>query len=150
MEKEEQRFLIKYLWMKNWGSTKINQELVTTLGADAYGRSQIKIWLQKSRNGDISSKDAPRTGRRPLTLSLPCGISSQVSFSQCPSTCAALPDERADDYGNSLKRVGIEKILAALGSPFSVLALKKLLLLKHRQKCYAFYRSQEKIISKES
>jgi hypothetical protein len=33
------------------GSKKIHQNLVTTLGADEYGRPQIKIWLQKLRNG---------------------------------------------------------------------------------------------------
>jgi hypothetical protein len=55
MEKEEQRFLIKYSWMKNWGSKAIHQELVITLRDDAYGRSQIKIWLLKFRNGDLLS-----------------------------------------------------------------------------------------------
>jgi hypothetical protein len=44
------------------GLKKFHQELVITLGADAYGRSQIKIWLQKSRNSDLSCKDAPHTG----------------------------------------------------------------------------------------
>jgi hypothetical protein len=68
MEKEEQRFLIKYFWMENWRSKKVYQEFVATLGADAYGRSQIKIWLQKFRNGDLSCKDAPPTERPPLTL----------------------------------------------------------------------------------
>jgi histone-lysine N-methyltransferase SETMAR len=68
MEKEEQRFVIKYFWMKNWGAKKIYQELVTTLGADAYSRSQIKIWLQKFKNGDLSCMDLPRPGRPLLTL----------------------------------------------------------------------------------
>jgi hypothetical protein len=36
MEKEEQRFVIKYLWMKDWGAKRIHQELVTRLGDDAY------------------------------------------------------------------------------------------------------------------
>jgi hypothetical protein len=53
MAKDEQRFLIKYLWMKNWGSENIHQELVITLGTDTYGRSQIKIWFQKFRSGDL-------------------------------------------------------------------------------------------------
>jgi hypothetical protein len=43
--KKEQRFLIIYFWTKNWGSEKNHQELVTTLEGDAYGRSQIEIWL---------------------------------------------------------------------------------------------------------
>jgi transposase len=40
---------------------------MVTLGVDAYGQSQIKVWLQKLRNGDLSCKDTPRTGRPPLT-----------------------------------------------------------------------------------
>jgi hypothetical protein len=53
MEKEEARFFIEHCWMNNWDSKQVHQELVTTLRADAYARSQIKIWLQKFRNGDL-------------------------------------------------------------------------------------------------
>jgi hypothetical protein len=53
---------------------------MTTLGADAYGLSQIKTWVQKVKNGDLSCKDAPRTGWPPLTLGATCGISSKASF----------------------------------------------------------------------
>jgi hypothetical protein len=56
MDEKEQRSLVKYFWMKNWRSKKIHQEFVVTLGADAYGRSQIKIWLQKVGNGDLARK----------------------------------------------------------------------------------------------
>jgi hypothetical protein len=55
MEKGEQRFLIKYSWVKNWGSKAIHQELVITLEADAYGRFQIKTRLLKFRNSDLLS-----------------------------------------------------------------------------------------------
>jgi hypothetical protein len=43
MEKEEQRFVIKCFWMKDWGAKRIRQEPVATLGDEAYGVSQIKI-----------------------------------------------------------------------------------------------------------
>jgi hypothetical protein len=36
-------------------------------------------------------------------------ISPKVSFYQCPSTCAALPAERTDVFGNSSERTGVEK-----------------------------------------
>jgi hypothetical protein len=39
-----------------------------TLGTDVYDRFQIKIWLQKFRNGNLSSKDSPCTRRQPLTI----------------------------------------------------------------------------------
>jgi hypothetical protein len=41
---------------------------VAILGADAHGRSQIKIWHQKFGNGDLSCQDGLRTGQPPLTL----------------------------------------------------------------------------------
>jgi hypothetical protein len=52
MEREEQRFVMKFLWLKGWGAKRIHEELMSTLGDDSYGVSQIKIWLQKIRNGD--------------------------------------------------------------------------------------------------
>jgi hypothetical protein len=41
---------------------------MNTLGDDAYGVSQIKIWLQKFRKGDLSCKDSPRSGQPLLTF----------------------------------------------------------------------------------
>jgi hypothetical protein len=41
---------------------------MSTLGDDSYRVSHIKIWLQKFRNGDLSCKDSPRSGRPLLTL----------------------------------------------------------------------------------
>jgi transposase len=70
MEKEEQRFVMKFLWLKDLGAKRIREELMSTLGDDLYGVSQIKIWLQKFRNGDLSCKDSPRSGRPLLTLGL--------------------------------------------------------------------------------
>jgi hypothetical protein len=68
MEKEEQRFVMKFIWLKGWGSKRIREELMSILGDDSYAVSQIKIWLQKSRNGDLSRKDSPRSGRLLFTL----------------------------------------------------------------------------------
>jgi hypothetical protein len=42
MEKVEQGFLIKYLWMNNWGSKEIVEQPMTTLGVDAYGGFKSK------------------------------------------------------------------------------------------------------------
>jgi hypothetical protein len=63
MEQEEQRFLIKYLWMENWGPEKITKnsrshsELIHTAGP-------------KSKYGprSLSRKDSPHARRRLLTL----------------------------------------------------------------------------------
>jgi hypothetical protein len=37
MEKEEQRFVMKFLWLKGWGAKRIHEELMSTLGNDLYG-----------------------------------------------------------------------------------------------------------------
>jgi hypothetical protein len=50
MEKEEQRFLMKFLWLKGWDAKRTDEELTGTLGDDSYGVSQIKICFQKFRN----------------------------------------------------------------------------------------------------
>jgi hypothetical protein len=43
MEKKEQRFVVKFVWLKRWGSKKIHQKLMSTLRDNASGLSQIKI-----------------------------------------------------------------------------------------------------------
>jgi hypothetical protein len=68
MEKEERRFVTKFLWLKDWGAKRIHEELMSPLGDDSYGVSQIKIWLQLFRNGNLSCKDSPRSERPLLTL----------------------------------------------------------------------------------
>jgi hypothetical protein len=50
------------------GRKRVRQELMSTLRADAYGQPQIKIWLQKFRNGDVRYENVPGSGRPPLTL----------------------------------------------------------------------------------
>jgi hypothetical protein len=70
MEKEEQRFVTKFLWLTGWGAKRIHEELTSTLGDDSHAVSQVKIWLQTFRNGDLSCKDSPRSGRPLLTLGL--------------------------------------------------------------------------------
>jgi hypothetical protein len=54
MEKEEQRFVMKFLWLKGWSAERIHEELTSTFGNNSYWVSQIKILLQKFRNGDLS------------------------------------------------------------------------------------------------
>jgi hypothetical protein len=59
---------MKFLWLKSWGAKRIHEELMSTLGDDSDGVSQIKIWLQKFRNSDLSCEDSPRSGRPLSTL----------------------------------------------------------------------------------
>jgi hypothetical protein len=61
MGKEEHRFVMKFLWLKGWEAKRIHEELKSTLRDNSYTFSQIKIWLQKFRNGDLSYKDSARS-----------------------------------------------------------------------------------------
>jgi hypothetical protein len=36
MEEDEQRFVVKFLWLKGWGAKKIREEVMSTLGDDSY------------------------------------------------------------------------------------------------------------------
>jgi hypothetical protein len=81
----------------------------------------------KSKSGSRSLETATHPvrivhapGGRPWSWAAICGISSEVSLCQCLTTYAALPDEGANNSGNSSERAGIENSLAALGAPFSV------------------------------
>jgi hypothetical protein len=120
MEKEEQIFLIKYVPMKNWGSKKIHQQLVTRLGADVYSRSEIKTWIQKFRNGDLSCKDAPRTGR-PLDIgATTCGIFQKSSLASARVLVQHFLTSLPTIKEILQRELGLKKILAASSSPFSV------------------------------
>jgi hypothetical protein len=46
----------------------VHQELIGTLGNNAYGLSQIKTGLQRFRTGSLSCSDLPRAGQPPFTL----------------------------------------------------------------------------------
>jgi hypothetical protein len=80
MEKEEQRLVTKFLWLKGWCAERIHEELMSTLGDDSYAVSRIKIWLQKFSKGDLSCKDSPRPGQPLLTL----GPQLEAFMQKCP------------------------------------------------------------------
>jgi hypothetical protein len=68
MAKEEQGFVMKFLWLKDCGAKQIHEKLMSTLGDDSYRVCQMKIWLQKFRNGDLPCKHSSRSGRPLSTL----------------------------------------------------------------------------------
>jgi hypothetical protein len=48
MEKEEQKFVKKFLGLKGWGAKRIHEELMDTLGDNSYWVSQIKTGFRSS------------------------------------------------------------------------------------------------------
>jgi hypothetical protein len=48
VEKDKQRFVMKFLWLKGWGAKIIHEELMNTLGDDSYGFPKSKSGFRSS------------------------------------------------------------------------------------------------------
>jgi transposase len=57
MDEVEQRFVVKYFFIKGWSNKKITAELQTTLHDSALSSSTVKRWIRKFKNGDLSCDD---------------------------------------------------------------------------------------------
>jgi hypothetical protein len=68
VQKEKHGIVIKHFWMKGWGANTIHRGLMSTLGHNVYGWSQIKIRLHRFKIRDFPDGHVPRAGRTPLTL----------------------------------------------------------------------------------
>ena len=69
MEKHEQRFVVKFFYIKGLGCKKIHRKLGNTLGDSAMSLSSVKRWLDRFKNGDFSCQDLERSGRPENDLS---------------------------------------------------------------------------------
>jgi transposase len=63
MEKSEQRFVIKFLFLKGLSANAIYRELSTVLGPIAYSLIQVNNWCTRFTDGDLTCSDQLRTGR---------------------------------------------------------------------------------------
>jgi transposase len=63
MEKSEQRFIIKFLFLKGLDSKAIHSEFTAVLGPTAYSLHQVKEWRRRFAKGDLSCQDQIRPGR---------------------------------------------------------------------------------------
>jgi hypothetical protein len=71
MEKHQQRFAIKFLWMRGLAPSAIYQELQHTLGSTAFREDWVENWVRRFVSGDTSCDDLPRAGRPRTDLSEP-------------------------------------------------------------------------------
>jgi hypothetical protein len=62
-EKQEQRAAIQLLFLKGLTTHKIKKELDVSLGKASPSFSTVKKWCAIFRRGDVSTNDAPRSGR---------------------------------------------------------------------------------------
>jgi hypothetical protein len=86
MEKSEQRFVIKFLFLNGLDSKTIHGKLTALLGPTAYPLPQVKEWRSRFSKGDLSYQDQIRPGR-PLTF---WGRPSLISLKSFRSQVQAL------------------------------------------------------------
>jgi hypothetical protein len=67
MEKRQQRFVIKFFWLRGYCSRQIHQELLATLGGDADSEDSVQYSVPRFPSGDTSCEDLSRLGW-PLTV----------------------------------------------------------------------------------
>jgi transposase len=72
MDEVEQRFVVKYFFLKGWGNKRITAELQTTFHDSALSSSTVKRWIRKFNTGDLSGDDDSRPGR-PISILGPVG-----------------------------------------------------------------------------
>jgi hypothetical protein len=58
--------VVKFFWLREYRPREIHQELLTTLGSDAYSEDSVQYWVARFESGDTSCEDISRAGR-PLT-----------------------------------------------------------------------------------
>jgi hypothetical protein len=82
MEKSEQRFVIKFLFLKGLGSKAIHSELISGFGPIACSLPQLKKWRIRLANGYLSCQDQIRPGRPLMFWGRPSPISLRSFRSQ--------------------------------------------------------------------
>jgi hypothetical protein len=63
MEKSEQIFVIKFLFLKGLGAKGIHKELSALFGPTAYSLAQVREWRSRFASGDLSCQDQFKAGR---------------------------------------------------------------------------------------
>jgi hypothetical protein len=74
MDKRQQRFVIMFLWPREYGPRQIRQELLATLGSDADCQDSVQYWVARFQSGDTSCEDISRPGRPLTDLAEPFGL----------------------------------------------------------------------------
>jgi hypothetical protein len=58
----QQRFVIKFFWLRECRPRQRYQELLATLGNDAYSEDSAQYWVSRFQSGDTSCDDISRPG----------------------------------------------------------------------------------------
>jgi hypothetical protein len=60
MEKSEQRFIVKFFFLKGLGSTIIHSKLAAVFGSIIYSLTQVTEWRARFKADDLSCEDKSR------------------------------------------------------------------------------------------
>jgi hypothetical protein len=117
MEKHEQRFVIKFLWMRGLASSAIYQELPNTLGSTAYSEDSVENWVQRFVSGDTSCGDFRRVERPRTDASEPL----RKFFHDFPFATARMMSRQFKAHPTTIKEIlrpdlGLKKIREKMAS----------------------------------
>jgi hypothetical protein len=101
MKKSEQRFVIKFLFLKGFGSKEIHSELTAILGPTAHSLAQVKEWRSHFANGDLSCQDQIRPDRAPHFL----GKALSDFFREFPFASAGIIEENFGQSKPTIKQI---------------------------------------------
>jgi hypothetical protein len=68
MEKAEQRFVVKFFFVKDFDSKIIHKKLTAILGSTVYALTQITEWRAHLKAGELLCEDKCRSRRPPHVL----------------------------------------------------------------------------------
>jgi hypothetical protein len=71
MEKSEQRFVVKFFWMRDLAPSARYQKLQHNLGSTAHSELSVENWVWRFVSGDMSCADLPQADRPSTDFSEP-------------------------------------------------------------------------------
>jgi hypothetical protein len=69
--KRQERFVIKFVWLRKYRPRQIHQELLATLRCDTYSEDSVQYCVARFQSGDTSYEDISRPGKPLIDLAEP-------------------------------------------------------------------------------
>jgi hypothetical protein len=101
MEKHEQHFVIRCLWICDLAPSARYQELQNTVGSIAYSEDSIENWVGRFVSAGTSCADLPRARRPPTDLSEPL----RQFFHDFPFATARMMSRQFSAHATTIKEI---------------------------------------------
>jgi hypothetical protein len=101
MEKRDQRFVIKCLWLRGERPRQIQHELFATLGSTAYSEHLAQCWVARFVSPDASPEDISRAGGPFTDLAEPL----RLFLDDSPVATARMLSRHFNASGTTVKQI---------------------------------------------